>query len=250
MAIRTIKNWPTLISDHFKLIKDDYVMYKLRNGITYKIRAGTFDLAFLLEICANNTYMPLGFEINENDTVLDIGAQIGLFSIFASKFAKNGKVYSFEPVPDNALLFNENLKLNGVKNVMLSESAVSGKSGPRDIFLSNDNNLGTHSFFTLNSHVSATDKLKVNTISLKDIVEQNGIKRIDFLKLDCEGAEFEILFGCPDNVLDTIQKISMEYHSLDNENNVESLRKFLTEKGFKVKTQHFFDTVGMLYAKR
>ncbi len=100
-VIRVIKNWPIYFADHFKLIKQKHIVYILRNGINLRVRSKTSDSGIISEIWVHMDYLPKGFEINENDVAIDIGAHIGIFSIFLSKVAKMGKIYAFEPHPEN-----------------------------------------------------------------------------------------------------------------------------------------------------
>jgi len=91
----------------------------------------------------------------------------------------------------------------------------------------------------------------VETITLDDFALENGIQRIDFLKMDCEGAEYDIFFNASKSVLGMIQKISMEYHDLDLSRNHEALQIFLRTHGFNVYIKSSETSkVGMLYACR
>ena len=86
-------------------------------------------------------------------------------------------------------------------------------------------------------------------------MNREKINSIDFLKLDCEGAEYEILFKCPDKILNRIKIISMEYHEIDKKRNKKTLIRFLKSKGFKVISgdtkiqtqQKIIDTLNMDY---
>jgi len=169
------------------------------------------------------------FDINKNDVVLDIGAHIGIFSIFAAKKAKNGKIYSFEPLKNNYILLKKNLKINGIKNVIPINKAVSNKTSKKMINISNSNT-GSSSF-VLDEH---SGSIIVQTTSLQKIISDHKLTKINFLKMDVEGAEYEILSNCTKNVLKKIDKISMEVHPLDKNNNEKTLKIFLEKNGFKV----------------
>ena len=81
-----------------------------------------------------NEYDIEDFEINVNDTVIDIGAHIGLFSLLVSQLCKTGKILSFEPVRENFDLLVSNLKLNHIEKVLPLNIAVSKNSGSLDLF--------------------------------------------------------------------------------------------------------------------
>ena len=83
-------------------------------------------------------------------------------------------------------------------------------------------------------------------------MESNHLERIDLLKMDCEGAEYEILYSTPPSHLERIAAIRMEYHNLDShERNVEGLKRFFTGSGFTVThVKPFSGTNGTLWAER
>tara|TARA_Y100000310_G_scaffold344875_1_gene460187 strand:+ start:7609 stop:8415 length:807 start_codon:yes stop_codon:yes gene_type:complete len=256
--IRTIKNFPLYLGDYFKLVKGKEVIYKLRNGINLKVRAGTTDREAMNEVCIYNVYGFGGFEVGEGDTVLDIGGHVGSFSILVAKRNKSGKVFVFEPDDVNFRILNENLKMNHIENVLPVKKAVSFKNGKKELFL--DSNQEAHSFFSKSKN---PEKISVDVISLSLFLKKEKIEKVDFLKMDCEGAEYEILYNLSDSDLEKIKKISMEYHNLNNmlvkrgleasapaDYNGEDLTMFLRKKGFEVKVKVYGPRRGMIFAKR
>jgi hypothetical protein len=92
-------------------------------------------------------------------------------------------------------------------------------------------------------------------VSLKDIFAKNKIPRVDFLKMDCEGAEYEILFNCQENILRKIDKIVIECHNTDKNKRLLSLKKFLEDNKFRAKILYgdknsMTMSAPMLYAKK
>lgn len=130
-----------------------------------------------------------------------------------------------------------NVSMNKKQNIVSINKAVSNQKGQRKLFLSKANT-GGHSFyeeFDKSAPRGERESTMVDTISLSDLFEEYGIERIDFLKIDCEGAEYDILYGSADKAIEKVQKISMEYHDLDDRNrNAKALSEFLAHKGFKV----------------
>lgn len=246
-AISIFKNWPVFLANYNGLIPKKNIIIELKNGVKYNIRAKTLDSEIINEIWLRKDYSPPGFEINENDVVVDIGAHIGIFSLFAADSAKKGKVYSYEPFPDNFKLLKNNVKINSCQNITIFRKAIAGKSGKKSLFVSESENTGTHSFYSNNKR---TKSIEVSTESLSGILRNNNISNIDFLKIDCEGAEYELLFNCSSATLSKIKKISMEYHNIDNKNNLTALKKILGRQ-FSIKTIPFGPTNmrGMLYAQ-
>ena len=99
--------------------------------------------------------------------------------------------------------------------------------------LQNVLNMGKHTI--LRERIKeANDVEVVDCMDLNDILEINNIAKVDFLKIDVEGAEYEIIFNCNDNTLKKIRRIAMEYHEIDSYN-PNDLVKFLTGKGFSTR---------------
>jgi len=244
--ILEVKNLDAYFADYFGLIKNKYTVYVLRNGLRYKIRVGTADRPIMNEVLIRNEYIPKGFEIGEDDIVVDIGAHIGFFSLMAAKYAKNGRVYSFEPMPESFALLKHNIKINGLKNVTAIRKAVSNKKERRKLFI-DTTCTGAHSLY-----VKTKKAVEVETTAFNDFVKEYRIKHINFLKMDCEGAEYDIFLSCSDRIFAMIDKIGMEYHDLGGLRNLSSLKKLLESKGFEVslnektKNNHH----GRLYARR
>ncbi|MCW4051229.1 MAG: FkbM family methyltransferase [Candidatus Bathyarchaeota archaeon] len=183
----------------------------------------------IVESIFQHRYDPPGFDI-PNGLVLDIGAHIGSFSVYASQ--KASKVYAYEPEPSNFNLLVNNLRINGIKNVEPFQVAVYDKKGVLPFFICGTRNTGGHSFSKAlleRDKVPSTITINVKTLLFSDIVRSLG--EVGFVKMDCEAAEYPILFSTPDDVLKKIEKIVIEYH---DPSLLEKLKGKL-EKSFDVK---------------
>lgn len=229
--LRILKNPLAYLRDCLGMIKGDSVVYKLRGGAKYKVRPGTCDRGIIKEVYLYRCYDPENLPIGENDVVFDIGAQIGIFSVYAATKAKNGRVFSFEPVPENFQLLKENADLNDCANISVFEAAVAEKGGRREMLVAADNT-GGHSLVDAGQKIGSS--VEVESFFLPEFMVGHKIEKIDFLKIDCEGGEYEIFFTMPKEILEKIKKISMEYHDLDKERNGEKMKEFLIANGFKV----------------
>jgi len=243
---KAIKNYPSAILDYrryFKNLKSGKstaskgpMFYKLRNGLKFITRKGTGDIFALCEIAATNVYHLE--KIKPTDIVIDIGAHIGVFSVMASKRAK--KVIAIEPVSNNFELLKKNIEINRIGNIIPIKKAISSKTGKTKIY-TGDNTVA-HSLISKDKKNSSEE---IETLSLPDLIKTYKLKKIDFLKMDCEGAEHEILNKMPLSVLKKIKRIHMESHELDSKRTRESIRIFLEKNGFSVSSKW-----GMFYAFR
>jgi FkbM family methyltransferase len=123
-------------------------------------------------------------------TVIDVGANVGWYTVIGSKLVgKNGRVIAFEPEPENFAILKQNVIANGCDNVILEQKALSNVAGDITLYL-DEANKGKHStVFDSKGKV-----IKVEALRLDDYLE-NRFKKVDFVKIDVEGAEPMVLEG-------------------------------------------------------
>jgi FkbM family methyltransferase len=220
---------------------------KLVNGLKYMVRARTMDRSVLKEVWIKNIYNKHGVKVNEGDTVVDIGAHIGVFSVYAAELSKTGSVYAFEPFINNYRMLEKHKIINHKENLFIYNKGISDREGTQTLFLSPDNNTGGHSLH-LKNH--SDRKAEIQTITLSGFCDREKIHKIDFLKMDCEGAEFEILRS-DESILQKVNKIVMECHPYGN-NSVEDIVSILERNGFKVvrESNNSPNGIEMLYAMK
>lgn len=149
--------------------------------------------------------------IGKDDIVFDLGAFIGLFSIVAAKEAVNGLVYAFEPFKENTNFLNKNLELNNISNAKVIEKAVWGKSMPIKMRFDADSPASS-GYLHVNKYENNIREL--TAISIDEFVTAHNVKRVDFIKMDIEGAEGCALKGAFKTIKKHKPKLSIcTYHS-------------------------------------
>jgi len=129
------------------------------------------------------------------DTTIDVGANVGLMSlVFAKCIGKSGKVFSFEPEPNNNASLLNNINLNSFSNISVSNSALSNKKDVLKFYLSNDNNSGTHSLY-YNAEKLSKDFIEVQALPFDEFIVGKDISEIKLIKIDVEGAELDVIDG-------------------------------------------------------
>lgn len=223
------------------------ISIKLKNGLEFIVRARTMDRSIIKEVWMQDIYNQHGICVEEGDTVIDIGAHVGIFSIYAANRSKTGKVFAFEPFIENFKRLENHKKINAKSNLSVYNLGMSNIEGTQTLNLSPDNNTGGHS---IHLKTESDNKIEIQTIRLADFCKQEKIDQIDFLKLDCEGAEFDIIKSDM-TILSKVSKIIMECHPY-GENTVPSMVKLLEDNGFKVFRQEgkSDDETQMLYCKK
>lgn len=130
--------------------------------------------------------------LQKDNVVFDIGAHIGYYTLnFASLVGDKGKVFSFEPNPTNFTLLKKNVEINNHNNVNLFQKAISNFNGNIRLYIS-DFSSGMH---RIHESKFCNDFIEIESVRLDDFVKNHEIKKIDFLKIDVEGAEFDVLKG-------------------------------------------------------
>lgn len=133
-------------------------------------------------------------EVTKGDVVIDIGANIGYYSLILAKIVGDkGKVFAFEPAPDNFSLLKKNIEINDYKNVVLENLAISDKNGNIELYLSQES-MGWHRIYP--SKYCGENHVKVKMVTLDDYFKEISLKdKISFVKMDVEGAELGVLRG-------------------------------------------------------
>ncbi|MBI3589602.1 MAG: FkbM family methyltransferase [Candidatus Liptonbacteria bacterium] len=182
----------------FTFEKPKPVICKLRNSTQFLVKSRG-DIHVLKEIATYDHYGRFLSRLKNNAVVVDIGAHIGVFSILAAQRIRGAKVFSFEPLPENFSLLKANIDLNALSDrVFPFQLAVSGRRGLRRLHFFSERT--GSSFFPIPGQ-RQTDQFDVHSLTLADIFEKNHISRCDFLKIDCEGSESEIIFHTPRPIL-------------------------------------------------
>ncbi len=157
------------------------------------------------------------FPFYEKATIVDIGAHYGYFSIFASKNThKESNILAIEPSKKNYKILKENLENCKITNVKPLQVAVGEKESVGELYEGSSVNNSIIEDYPLLGQEKNKSIIKI--LDLNSLIEQNNIEVIDFLKLDCEGAEYSIILNSTTSVFEKIKVLSMEFHDLKNPN--------------------------------
>lgn len=181
------------------------------NGLTLNRSKNKDGWITLEEIFIKRTYADY-FPFYTQATVLDIGAHKGYFSLFANQHLLPGStIIALEPDAENLDALYQNLADNGANQVQVLEGAIHTSDETIQLFCSASTN---HTLFPDPHLATQMQKREVQGIQLFTLMKKYNLEKVDFLKLDCEGAEYEVLFHLPEAVFDKIEVISMEFHDL------------------------------------
>jgi FkbM family methyltransferase len=204
-----------------------YFQYSIFNEHDFKEIIKEILLPNYFKIDKDATYYFKDLQFNENDVVVDIGSNIGLFSIPLAKAFPLIKIVCFEPLSQNADILERNISLNNIQNIIVVRKGVSDKN-KKVLFqwnpFHNGNAGSTNQRFSESQHeviYSIENKLEfeeVELCSFDEEMDRLGIVKIKLLKMDCEGGEYDIVFGNKKFNSKFIDEIRGEVHLLGSEN--------------------------------
>lgn len=180
-------------------------------GMPIHYRPGTSDPALIYSILLkqgrkSEYWVP---ESLDPAVILDIGANIGISSMYFAERFPRARIYAFEPVPENVALLSRNVVRR--PQVHVSPVALGGRNGTIEM-LSSDSprNFGGFSFYRQGSDPSR--KIAVRMQDVNTALRELGVGRVDLIKIDTEGSEYEILTAFDENMLRSVKWIMGELH--------------------------------------
>ncbi|MBD2339089.1 amino acid adenylation domain-containing protein [Calothrix sp. FACHB-156] len=234
--------------------------YELPNGMTIAHLNQNETEFVYQEIFVEESYLRHGITIEDGDRIFDVGANIGLFSLFVAQHCQNPEIYAFEPIPPVFEVLRLNCELYGL-NVHLFECGLSSEARTDEFtyypnvsvvsgrFANEAEERETIKSFLLNQTVALsnqdidellTERLtnqrftcQLNTIS--NIIQQHNIPQIDLLKIDAEKSEMEVLAGITDEDWSKIKQIVVEVHNIDGQ--LAIVTNLLTQHGFELEIE-------------
>lgn len=181
-----------------------------RGGDRFYVRADESDREVLTSRYQRLRFFAPDYVPRGDDTIVDAGAHIGAFTVAAARRAPQGRVHAIEPARENFAVLAKNVAANRLANVALHQVALSGRSGT--ITLHHTREQWGHSVL---DQIEAGDQKSTETVAaetLPEFIARNGIERVDYMKMNVEGAEYAILLGTPERDLRVIRWMLIEYH--------------------------------------
>jgi FkbM family methyltransferase len=193
----------------------------LRNGLSICLSDHPHDIVTVFVVFIRKDYGT----VTAGSRVVDIGANIGVFSLFAASHGAS-KVYAFEPSRQAYDVLLRSIAVNRLEQVIFpSRMAVTATPG-ETVRLP----MGSSPYNQVLREDSAEQYQEVVTTTLRNILNENQIDTVDLLKMDCEGAEYEILFNADGPTLARIREMKMEFHR----GKIDELVGHLQQQGFRL----------------
>jgi amino acid adenylation domain-containing protein/non-ribosomal peptide synthase protein (TIGR01720 family)/FkbM family methyltransferase len=213
------------------------------------------------EIFEEKIYLQHGVTLNDGDCVFDIGANIGMFSLFVGRECTNAKIYAFEPVPPLLETLRTNVALYGL-NAKIFPCGVAADNHPREFTYYPHLTLMSGQFadlaqdrqvvklFESNRHENGQDSELLDEVlkermtterftcqmrRISDVIREHGLERIDLMKIDVQKSELEVLRGIDDGDWNRIEQVVLEVHDVDDR--LQQITALLETRGFQVTVQ-------------
>jgi FkbM family methyltransferase len=227
VIVSTVKNWWPFTLNYIGLANSTRI-YQLRSGLRIHTDEAV-DAATIAVIFIKDDYGTIA----PDSIVVDIGANIGVFALYAAHTAPGSRVYAYEPMPKTFAVLQKNITDNQFTERITSYPlGVAATVGTRDFYLTDGSPF--NSLYEQSRSTGHT--VTITTTTLSAILEDNQLEKIDLLKIDCEGAEFEILYATPPHIFAKITEIRLEYHDQDHTThpsyNHRDIKAFLLTQGY------------------
>ncbi|MCX7848119.1 MAG: FkbM family methyltransferase [bacterium] len=233
-----VKLWPWVknpwyVARHRRDRSGEFVV-ELRNGLRLYLRGACQDFTIFDRIFLRDEYRLGGYEKELRGTVVDLGANVGIFAARVGPYV--GRMICYEPMGSNFAQLERNL--SGLGNVSLVRAAVGPTSGtarlhyPRNIRISG----GYSQFPSARLHEGSMYE-EVLQVTLDEVFERHEIESCDLLKIDTEGAEYGILYAASKETLRRVKRVIGEYHYVEQggtETEVSKLKAYMEARGFEV----------------
>ena len=253
--VRNVENWPSYFV-HKQSSTFRPTRFVTRGaGLSFDVPTRelylVFKEIFLTDFYSFQTWID---QLPSVPIVIDVGANAGYFNMLLLSRRPDAKIYAYEAIESNVRLFQKNIEINPIigDKIQLFHRAVTGK--PMDTITlykeaDADNSVTASVFNDFETHNLTS--VTVEAISLSQILEENKLDHVDFLKLDCEGSEYPILYESPKDIWKKVRKIFLEVHNLDaSTRNFDFIKNFLESEGYHVSSDLARNGCYALYAQR
>ncbi|MBP9757805.1 MAG: FkbM family methyltransferase [Candidatus Pacebacteria bacterium] len=230
---RLLSNWPMLFLQKFRIpVFTSDTRLKMRLGPTYIADKRGWGVDDLTAVWIDKVYKDPADLTAANPVILDVGAHIGTYAIYAALRNPKAHIYAFELNRTVFTYLEKSVAANDLtERVTCIEKGVAGKTGDRMFF--EDTHGGVSSSLFRRDDRGLVDGPTVPCISLTDFFREYSIARCDVLKMNCEGAEYEILGSLSDAEFAAIDSILLQWHRVEG-HEPEELETLLKSKGYTV----------------
>lgn len=207
------------------------------------------DVWVIKETCVDADYLPAQ-NFRPEWSVVDIGAGLGDFTVFAAANCPQGQVFAYEPLASSFELLQENLKLNRLTNVQAFQQATGSETGTMTAASETTQAVSTR--FISGTAETGRPETGVPIVTLAEILDRLPNGRCHLMKIDCEGCEFDLLLNSPPALLARVERLTIETHDGYADKSTSQLAAYLQQQGYQVRrtSNPVHSYLGFIYAER
>jgi len=253
-AVSNLRNWPEYV--FHKREVQQRLLHFVTKPVAVKLEVNAENYPVFKEIFIEDFYKTtkLFSNLPTKITVIDIGANEGFFAALVLSKVKDAVVYAFEPLPSNVRKIERLKEINpfAENKIIIDAKAVTDGSTPTvELFTQQVSAESSIASIYREFDARNSKSLQVPAITLRNIIDDNNLVEVNLLKLDCEGAEYEILYSTDAIALKKIKRMLIEVHPLDDEKrNEKYLASFLSANGFATETTPFHNGCYSMIAEQ
>ena len=222
-------------------------VWSLKNGLQFTARSA-MDMWIIKETCLDGFYERYSTALHDGWSIIDIGAGLGDFAIHAARLCPRSRILAFEPAPDSFELLQQNIRQNQLENVQAFPYAISAPGNA--LYLDTHSGVPVQYQTVAQPGAGERQGTPLPTFSLEQVLQQHDLAQCDYIKMDCEGAEYAILFGAEASTIRRVRHWCLEYHDDVTEWTHRDLIAFFERQGFTTRRtpNPAHATIGWLYA--
>lgn len=244
--LQKVTNWPSYLLFKAGLTTKNTFIFKMNNG--FQIPVDRNMMGPFRECFFNDQYMfPFKKEsIPDDPFILDIGSNVGFAALYFFYHFPNATVHSFEPMPfciDRIHKYQQNFP---TLKWVLHTYGLWSSHGTLELFTDTIDSFTTTSGILANSE--RQKKISVPVHPLSTFLENHVNAPIDLLKIDCEGAEYEILYTLDPKYFRQIRRIVVELHP-HSTHTFPDIRQYIQQQGYEIVREEY-TTHGMIWASQ
>lgn len=231
--VKNFSNWPSYLM--FKMLgHQSSFNFQLKNSFSIQVprnMLGTFRECFFDEIYTKK--FPAQALHFQAPTVIDVGANVGYFSLFMFHLYPKAKVYSFEPMPFNYKVLKDYHDSYSAFHWETFPQAISNNNQPITLHASSLDSYTTMA--SIFEQPTSNKTIQIECSTIPQLLDSHNLKAIDILKLDCEGAEYSILYSLPEEILKNTKVLMIETHKgTQPAENTMAMKSYLEKHGFSL----------------
>lgn len=230
---RLLHNPLTYFRHKFGGIASDTVTYATRSGMLLTVRTRSSDRNVFNDIWLDGVYDLDGDSWQDFQTIVDVGAHIGMFTTLAAVRAPHARILALEPEESNLAVARRNIDQNNLQGrVTMLPVGLAAQPGTMRLNVSQKRGEQNSSFRQVEDGVA----MQMPVTTLERVFAEHNVVRCDFLKINCEGGEYDVFYSAPPAVLQRIDRMAINYHlfSPDPSHHPQRLIAFLESHGFTV----------------